>query len=255
MEPDAWLAFYRSDLQGLYALGVFPVLWLLHRAVAGPPGAGGGGGADPACAGFVRAWCLLFAVETLVDPWAAGPLAAWLGARGVPGASSVLPLLFVLLGDFRVLWLVLHVADPSAPRRAALRAALATAAVPGLAYALHGGLGALVGGLPGQALWLTHELLFLALAAVLGRVGVPRLVDPSRPAPAAFVRAVLGFVAGYYGLWALADVLILAGVPEGWGLRVVPNQLYYGLTVPYVAWRFFRAPASGAPAPSGSSAR
>lgn len=248
MDADAWLAFYRSDLQALYLKQVFPLLWLLHRAVAGPPRAG----VDPACAGFVRAWCLLFAVETLVDPWATGPLARALGSEG---AAQGLALLFVLLGDLRVLWLVLHVARPGRPARALAWAALGTAAVPVLAFLATSGLAAVRHEpLPPQALWITHELLFLALALGLGRVVVPRLVAPERAGVEPFLRAVLGFVAGYYALWALSDVLVLAGVPEGWGLRVVPNQLYYGLTVPYVAWRFF-APAYASTSTSVQAAR
>ena len=56
---------------------------------------------------------------------------------------------------------------------------------------------------------------------------------------AAFVRSTLGLVGAYYGLWAAADVLILCGVDAGWLVRLVPNQLYYGLFVPFVWWRFF----------------
>lgn len=245
--PDAWLAFYRSDLQALYGLWVAPLLWLLHRAVAGPPE----GGVAPQAAGFVRAWCLLFAVETMLDPLAAGPLAASLASQA---AGTAIALGFVLLGDLRVLWLVLHVARPERPRRALALAAAGSAAVPLLALAATRLLATVRGPLPEQALWLAHELVFLALAVGLGRLGVPRWTPPERPASARFARAVLGFVAGYYALWALSDVLILAGEPEGWGLRAVPNQLYYGLTVPYVAWRFFAPRFASPSAPSPPSA-
>jgi hypothetical protein len=50
---------------------------------------------------------------------------------------------------------------------------------------------------------------------------------------------VVAWAGVYYALWAAADVLILAGVDAGWLLRCVPNQLYYGFTVPFVWWRFF----------------
>jgi hypothetical protein len=37
------------------------------------------------------------------------------------------------------------------------------------------------------------------------------------------------FVLLYYGLWACADAIILAtGADFGFGLRVIPNVLYYG---------------------------
>jgi hypothetical protein len=50
----------------------------------------------------------------------------------------------------------------------------------------------------------------------------------------------MAYVAVYYALWALADVLILVGrLDAGWGLRVIPNQLYYALYLPFVYFRFF----------------
>ncbi|MEN8159516.1 MAG: hypothetical protein ABFS41_05515, partial [Myxococcota bacterium] len=72
---------------------------------------------------------------------------------------------------------------------------------------------------------------FLVLAVVL-----------ARRRPKGFARAVLAYAAVYYALWAACDVLILAGVDAGWLVRCLPNQLYYGLTVPFVWWRFFAAP-------------
>ncbi|MDX1649853.1 MAG: hypothetical protein R3263_08355 [Myxococcota bacterium] len=232
IDPGLWLAFYRSDLQALYAKGVFPLLWLVHRAVTGPPR----GGVDPACAGFVRAWCLLFAVETLLDPWITGPVARSLDS---PGAATGLAVLFVLLGDLRVLWLVAHVAGPERPGRALALALAGSAAIPLAAILATRALAAAGGPLPEQALWIAHELLFLGLVGVLGRAVVPRRVAPGRAHVVPFLRSVLGFAAGYYALWALCDLLLLAGAPEAWALRAVPNQLYYGLTVPFVAWRFF----------------
>ena len=68
------------------------------------------------------------------------------------------------------------------------------------------------------------------------------------------VRALLAFAAVYYALWAASDVLILAGVDEGWLLRCVPNQLYYGLTVPFVWWRFF-SPSYAASSTSTQASR
>ena len=48
---------------------------------------------------------------------------------------------------------------------------------------------------------------------------------------------VCGFVLLYYGLWATADAIILfAGSDLGFGLRVVPNLLYYGGLIAAMAW-------------------
>ena len=49
----------------------------------------------------------------------------------------------------------------------------------------------------------------------------------------------------YYSLWASADLLILTtGLDLGYGLRVVPNLLYYGGLIATLAWL-----APGEPAP------
>ena len=52
---------------------------------------------------------------------------------------------------------------------------------------------------------------------------------------------VTSFELGTYGLWALSDILILAGIELGYCFRIVPNVLYYGLFAWFVA---FRAPAA-----------
>lgn len=230
---ESWRAFYTSELQSLWLLEVAPALFLLWRALGRrPPGPG----AAPRVARFVAAWCVLFAFETLLDPLATGPLLRALGWQGV-GASAI-ALLFVLLGDFRIWWLVFHLARPGSG--AALRALVPTLLVPAFAWSAHALLVAVRPGVPDQGLWLLHEVTFLCVALALRAVWLPRHVAPA--GARRFAAAVLLWAAGYYALWALADVWILAGVDAGWGLRVVPNQLYYGLTVPFVWWRFFSAP-------------
>jgi hypothetical protein len=131
----------------------------------------------------------------------------------------------VLVGDFRIWWLAFGL---GAPRAGLAPALAATAAVPIAAWLATQALGAAFGPLPAQALWLAHESAFLAFGAFLAR----RQRDP-------FARAVLAWAVVYYALWAACDVLILAGVDAGWLFRCIPNQLYYGLTVPFVWWRFF----------------
>lgn len=195
-----------------------PFAFLVWRGVAAPAGSGALPDAKP----FVVAWSGIFALETMLDPVATGPLAKALGSER---ASTALGLVFVLIGDFRIWWLALGL---RAPRRGLGPALLATAAVPVFAWLVTQALGFACGALPGQALWLVHESAFVALAAFVAR----RQADP-------FVRALLAYAAVYYALWAASDVLILAGVDEGWLLRCVPNQLYYGCTVPFVWWRFF----------------
>lgn len=225
----SWRDFYYSAWQEPWALLVGPFAFLVWRALAAPPGAG----AAPAARRFVLLWSWVFVFETMLDPVATGPLAK---ALGTSGEATALGVAFVLLGDFRIWWLVLGTERPGG---GALRALGLTAAVPVAAWLLVRALAPL----PGQALWLVHESLFVFAAWVVSR----RVSGP-------FERAVLAFAGVYYALWAASDVLILAGVDAGWLLRCIPNQLYYGLTVPFVWWRFF-SPSYAATSSSTQASR
>jgi hypothetical protein len=229
MPFSSWHDLYYAAWQQPWALLVAPFAFLVWRALAAPPRAG----AAPEAKGFVVAWSWLFCVETMLDPLATGPIAKAIGA---PAAGTALGLTFVLLGDFRIWWLVLGLARPAG---AALRALGPTLAVPILAWLVTQALAPL----PDQALWLIHESLFVAVA-----LGVSRRVAGR------FERAVLAYAGVYYALWAAADVLILSGVDAGWLLRCIPNQLYYGFTVPFVWWRFF-APSYAATSASTQASR
>ncbi len=227
-----WQVFYYGAWQWPWALMVAPWGYLVMRAALEAPR----GGAVPAQARFVSGYLLVFAVETLLDPVATGPLANALGSEPV---STGLGLLFVLLGDFRIYWLVIHLLAPGDGLRvSALRAAGLSLLVPAVAYLVNGGLAAVLGGVPGQLLWLVHESAFVAVALWMARRLVPARLGGGGER-ASFLRSVLGYVAVYYALWAAADLLILCGVEEGWAVRLVPNQLYYAFTVPFIHWRFF----------------
>lgn len=231
MSAPTWQEFYNAGWQFPWAVMVVPFAFALYRAIARDPR---GGGVDPALAPFVSIWTTLFLIETLLDPLATGPLMRVAGSHFL---SQLVGLKFVMLGDFRVFWLVLRFRSPEQTTlRAALEAAALSAIAPSLA-----GLVALRDG-PPQSIWLTHELASLGLAFALARFASPNELSHARQA--AFVRSVLGYLAAYYGLWAAADVLILSGVDAGWPVRLVPNQLYYGFFVPFVWWRFFGASAS-----------
>lgn len=225
----SWHDLYYSAWQEPWALLVVPFAFLVWRAFAPPPGAG----AVPQAKGFLVVWSSIFAVETMLDPIATGPIAK---AIGTPEAGTALGLLFVLLGDFRIWWLVFGIARPP---RAAWRALVPTAVVPIAAWLAAQALAPL----PDQALWLIHESLFVVVALAL-----------SRRLSGRFERAVLAYAGVYYALWAASDVLILAGVDAGWLLRCVPNQLYYGFTVPFAWWRFF-APSYAATSASVHASR
>jgi hypothetical protein len=233
--PGSWEALYRSDLLGLWGLLVVPAVFLLALPWLRPRTPG----ADPRAAGFVRAWAVVWSVETILDPLS-------IVFAGVP------MLLFVLLGDFRVFLLVLGVLEPERARAGTIaRAAAWTLVVPAATWSLHRLVGGVAGPLPDQALWLVYESVFVVLALWWRH----RLLPARRPVALRFLRAVWAYVAVYYALWALADVLIMiGGVDAGWALRIVPNQLYYGFFVPFAWWRFFAAPV-GAAASAATSSR
>jgi hypothetical protein len=252
----SWLDLYRSEWQGVVAVVVVPALFLLYLAASEPPRHGG---VLPAAARFVRWWAAVFAVLTILDPVVGGPLLRLLGVADAPVATAVM-VAFVLLGDFRVYLLVFgllayagprrsaRAADPLhaardtlrvVPPRAALAAALATLVVPIVAGLVDAFLRSRDPALPSQTIWLIYELAFLTVAVAMLVELVPSRVPAAEPRLANYLRRVLAYVAAYYALWATADVLILAGIDAGWALRVVPNQLYYALWVPFAYWLFF----------------
>lgn len=236
---SSWHALYQSDLQSLYALVALPAAFLAY-ALARPAR-----GRDPQ-ARFVLGWSIAFALETIVDPIATGPL-----SRALPEAGrQAVMLLFVLLGDWRVLLLVFALAYGTGRRaRAFAHSAALSFAVPIFAYLVDLRLRALWPGLPGQVLWLVYELGFLALALALRGPLLARLAPGARRGERRLARAVLALAATYYALWACADLLILAGVDSGWALRMLPNQLYYALTVPFVYFAAFGWRGAGLLAP------
>lgn len=252
MPETSWHLFYGSDLQGLHALLVVPLAFLAYRAVAPaePDRA-----VAPEAARFVSVLTLVFAVETMLDPIATGPLvhAPWIEGTLAAGA---IPFLFVLLGDLRVLLLAIGVARPERSLRQNLGWALGTSLlVPIASGVLYGAARLLWPGVHEQVLWMIYELSFLLLCIFLGRVWVARSLS-ARPARASYLRDVLGYSAAYYALWLTADLLIVVGELDlGWAIRIVPNQLYYGLWVPFVYARFFWLRPEGGAGPSMKASR
>jgi hypothetical protein len=237
VDAEPWRHFYESELQSLWALVALPALFLVYAATRGRERAARA--ADPE-ARFVFAWSIVFALETIADPLATGPFSR---ALALPDAAKqAVMLVFVLLGDFRVLLLALALALGTARlARAALASAGLTLVVPLIAWSTDAALRARWPELPGQVLWLVYELGFFAFALALRAVVLPHLAGDDAAARLRVPRAVLAYAAAYYALWALADVLILAGLDAGWLLRVLPNQLYYALFVPFAFALYFRA--------------
>lgn len=224
--PASWKALYESQAVGVWALAVPPVLFLVHLATRGfAPGPG----VEPYATRFVRGWAIVFAALAALDPVATGVL----GWPLVP---------FVLLGDYRVFALLVVVMEPGRSRATALlEAAGWTLVVPVIALATTRAIAVVAGPPPDVALWIAYETAFALLALVLIARLVPARVGIERAAVRRYLRATLAVVVAYYVLWAIADVIVLRGHEWGWGLRIVPNLLYYGAFVPFASWRFVAA--------------
>jgi hypothetical protein len=224
---ESWRAFYQSDLQSVWSLLPVPAAFLVYLLISARARAAGE--ASPgAC--FLRGWAILFAIETMLDPLVGGPVMRSLGAPS--GVATAVVLFFVLLGDFRVYWLVFALALRDV-RRGAWLAAAATPVVALLAYASDGLWDHLAPDSSGQRLWLIHELLFTGVAIWLATRWLPaRVQDPVR---LSFLRRVCGYVILYYALWAACDTLWMAtSLDVAWLLRAIPNQLYYAFFIPFV---------------------
>jgi hypothetical protein len=189
-------------------------------------------GLDPG----LRRYCALLTALSLADAWLTSNHVYGIGALPAWAASSV-PLFFVLAGDYRY-FLLLEAATPDgrfapAPRALAVAAGF-TLIVPvfsQLALSFFPDAGA-------RVLFFVYELSFLGLLVTL-MARHPKLQD-------SWLRRVSLCVLLYYSLWAGADAILLAtGSDLGFGLRVVPNLLYYG---GLIAWIGASAPrrATGA---------
>jgi hypothetical protein len=236
MTEFSWHTVYYSDLQSLYALLVVPFAFLAWRLAAGVDERSA---TVPGVARFVSGITFVFAIETMIDPIATGPFLK-LDFLHDTWASTLIPFLFVLLGDLRVLLLAIGVTRPERSLRQNLAWTLGTTFIvpimTGILFSLTRWIWPDV---HGQVQWMIYEFGFFALCIYLARVWVPRSI-PNDPARAAFLKSIFGYSAAYYALWWVADVfIVVADLDIGWAIRIVPNQLYYAFWVPFIYWRFF----------------
>lgn len=202
-------AFYLSVWQQPLLLALVPVATLLS---------------PPKKRGFLRTYFLVFTVGTLLDAFLTSSLFSV-----PPSLASALSLLFVIVGDARLFLLTEKLAEARPGRGWLLRGALLALVVPAAQAALLVALPE-VFGVPRHT-YLAYEVLFLVFFGVYGRRRARSVAsDPARHRALGRLSA---YALVYYGLWALADVVILAGYDLGFLLRVIPNLLYYGLFVPF----------------------
>ncbi|MCA9581790.1 MAG: hypothetical protein KC416_08335 [Myxococcales bacterium] len=178
----------------------------------------------------VRIAAVVLVVLSFLDAWLTTSDVPGLGRLGPPFAT-VVPLFFVLAGDFRYLLLRETVGRDGRIRvtgRGTLRALLWTFVVPVLSQVVL----ALVGNDRPRVLFLVYEIGFFLL--VLGRMRWSP-VGPTRSK--SWVRALDGVALAWYGTWITADIVILGlDADIGFLLRVVPNALYYGALPAVLVW-------------------
>lgn len=222
-------SFYNGELQHpwlLWAAAIAAMGFCLSRRNLDP---------------IVRRYGIVLTGLSLLDAWLTSSHVYGLGPLGGRAAQFV-PLFFVLAGDFRFL-LLFGAAGPGgviAPRAGALVVAAGlTVIVPITSQLVVTLLGS--AGEDARVLFFVYELLFVALTLCLLRVH-------PRAQQLAWLRRVGRFVVLYYSLWAGADAILLAtGADWAFGLRVVPNLLYYGGLIAAIGWAASDASADTTP--------
>ncbi len=165
------------------------------------------------------AYTAFFALVCALDAWLTGP---WTPLRADSLATTAAGVIFVIAGDFR--WFVLLAR--SARKKTTLAGVLIALGlafiVPVLAQiARAAGLSDM------RKTFLAYELLFFVLAIVMRAIVLPRRL-PASGAWRTFALRMTAFEITQYGLWAAADILLLAtGADAVYLLRMIPNLLYY----------------------------
>ena len=178
----------------------------------------------------MRRYCAGLALLSGMDAWLTTTVVFGLGPLP-ESLEVVVPLFFVLMGDLRFLLLV-TCATPNGGLALRVRPALvaigATLIVPILSQL---GLRLLPESVQSaRAMFLIYEVAFACLTLALLR-WAPQL----RRSP--WLRSISRYVILYYSLWAGADVIILAtGSDLGFGVRLLPNWLYYGGFIGVLGW-------------------
>lgn len=184
----------------------------------------------PGLSDSARRFCIALTIVSLLDAWLTSNDVFGVGVL-TGAAASVVPLVFVLVGDLRY-FLFIEAAQADGTLRADAgaigRACAWTLVVPltsqGLVHAL--------GADEPRILFLVYETLFVLLS-----IGIAVFYLPRRAHALDWTRRVTGFVILYYALWAVSDAIILStGADIGFLLRILPNALYYGGLVPAIAW-------------------
>ncbi len=182
-------------------------------------------------AGPLRSALLIFTAVTALDAWLTGALTP------LPAGSSLaqnVSIAFVILGDLRLFVLLQRFRSSTRWGKAIALAVIFSLLVP-VAQAIA------IRAAPEtftdlRRIYLVYELFFVVLATLLLALGYPSR-SASSPELGWYATILVGFFLVQYALWVVCDVLILSGVEFGYGLRLVPNALYYGLFLVFAAQR------------------
>lgn len=192
---------------------------------------------------WLTAFLLLFGLEISLDALAQGELSPLAGSTLLTPVSIA----FVILGDFRFFLLLTKYSSGARSAVGVYGMAAAIALVVPLLSGLSQRL------MPDtfadmRHVFLAYELALFTLTLGLRLAWYPRRYADVDPAVRRWIGAVMAFELVQYGLWASADMVILAGSDLGYALRLVPNTLYYALFLPFVWWKAPREAYGEAPA-------
>lgn len=184
---------------------------------------------------FLHAYMVLCLALTCADAMITG-MWSKLGGESSP-LFGALSFWFVIVGDWRVHWLVQRQAHSSAAApwgggaaawRAALICLIPTVTLKLANYAFPVALSQT------RIIYLSYELIALAIMTVIQGVYLGQWLSGRPASHIKWARGVLAFAQVQYALWALADMIILSGYDVGFALRIIPNVMYYALYLPVV---------------------
>lgn len=215
--------FYTKTLPALLANGAL-VVYALLRAVP------------------LRRYLVFFGMTTLLDIAVAGQLIP----IGNAELQTTLEYLFVLIGDLRFILLLAYILyagktlfdiEKLQPNWDVLRPAIIFTLFPSLIVSAIGFA------CPDwvremRQKFFAYEITFFVLTVLWIYVVMPQKNVARREQ--VFLKRAAQPVLVFYGLWALADMLLLKGIAAGHALRIVPNVVYYCVFLWWIAYAAYR---------------
>jgi hypothetical protein len=214
-------AFYRSFYQHPLLLWVAPLAFVFVLAKKRRS-------SDP----FLFQYLWWFTFLTLLDPLMTGPVVKMSAATA--GVVQAIGIFFVILGDLRFFALIEHFGYPGPPGgKSRWKSAVTLSLIVPVLQAVLIEVYQESFNDP-RLTYLVYEVMFFVVASSFRFFVLPKRAI--RKETRDWLAWLCSYVMLYYALWAVADVLILSGADFGYGLRVLPNLLYYGLFLPFVFW-------------------